>query len=60
MLSHGASVNTPDNHGMTPLHEAAYKNNEKTYQLLCLNKHCDLTLVDSFGNTPDKYFQLNS
>ena len=45
---------------MTALHEAAYKNNEKTYQLLCLNKQCDLTLLDGFGNTPERYFQLGS
>ena len=58
LLTHGAAINAPDKHGMTPLHEAAYKNNERTYQMLCLNKNVDLSLTDTFGNTPEKYFEL--
>lgn len=58
LLSHGANVNHTDLHGMSALHEAVYKNNDKTYQMLCMNKAADVSIVDSFGNTPDKYFQL--
>jgi ankyrin repeat protein len=44
---------------MTPLHEAAYKQNEKTYQLLCTAKGCDLTSIDSFGYTAERYLLLS-
>jgi hypothetical protein len=53
-------VNVADSHGMTSLHEAAYKQNEKTFQLLSLTKGCDQTAVDSFGYSADKYWQLNN
>lgn len=45
---------------MTPLHEAAYKQHDKTYQLLSMVKGCDLNAVDCFGYTPEKHLQLNS
>lgn len=55
LLTNEASLVEPDNHGMTPLHDAAYKNQERTYHILGKNPHADVSLKDALGYTPAQY-----
>lgn len=48
-------VNVQDKHGMTAIHEAAYKGQEQVFHLLCKVPGADLSLVDVMGNQPRDY-----
>lgn len=53
-------VNTQDKHGLTPLHEAAYKGHEKTYHALLKSEGIDADLLDVMKNTASNYLNVNS
>jgi ankyrin repeat protein len=55
LVTHAASLVEPDNHGMTPIHEAAYKNQERTYHILGKYPQFDGSLKDALGYTPDQH-----
>ena len=50
-------INMQDKHGMTPVHEAAYKGYEKVYNALCKLPHIDLHVRDIMNNLPEDYFK---
>ena len=52
----GASLEAQDCHGLTPLHEAAYKGHEKTYDLLCTLPTANIDIKDNMGNLAMHYF----
>lgn len=51
LLTRGASVNVPDEHGWTPLHSAAYNNHRDIAQLL-LEHNADVEAEDSQAVAP--------
>lgn len=50
-------LNMQDKHGMTALHEAAYKGQEKVYNMLLKEKGINVDVVDALGNSPDDYWK---
>lgn len=53
-----ALLNTGDAHGMTPLHETAYKARDSTYAILGMVGGVDTACRDVFGNTAAAYTDL--
>jgi hypothetical protein len=52
-------LNAGDVHGMTPLHETAYKARESTYAILGMVNGVDVSCKDVFGNTAAAYTDLS-
>ncbi len=54
LINAGINVNVTNEHGLTPLHLAAYKGYEKIFQLL-VKAEADVNVTDEYGFTPLYY-----